>query len=185
MDAVVKIENAAHDTEDQVATYKGELIQATYFSSSGGRTEDAQAVWGGSVPYLVATDSPGEEKATYYVHTQTFSSEQFCKLLNLHVSKVTVGAATYTSGLGVDQIEICGKKFTGLSIRSCLGLKSTVFTVTVKGDQVTVITKGYGHRVGLSQYGADAMALSGSDYKQILKHYYKGIEISRYIPDSN
>lgn len=183
--AVEKMEKAARETANQVATFQGELIQATYFSSSGGRTEDAQAVWGSSIPYLVATDSPGEEKATHYLHTQTFSQELFCALLDLPASKVTIGEATYTSGNGVKQIKICGKTFSGLLLRSRLGLKSTAFTVSVKGDTVVITTKGYGHRVGLSQYGADAMALSGCDYKQILKHYYQGAAIEQYLPHSN
>ena len=93
-------------------TYDGALIEATYFSCSGGRTEDAVAVWGTDVPYLRSTDSPGEEKATHYMDTVTFSAEEFQNLLGADLSGLPgswFGEITYTDGGGVDTIDIGGE----------------------------------------------------------------------------
>lgn len=180
-----KIRKAVEETTELVLTYEGELIEATYFSCSGGRTEDAAAVWGNDVPYLQAVDSPGEEKATHYVDTVSFSADEFARLLGIENEDLHIGAVTYTEGGGVDSIRIGDTTFQGIRVRKSLGLRSTAFVVTVTGDTVTITTKGFGHRVGMSQYGADAMALSGSDYAEILAHYYPGTELVKYTLISN
>lgn len=178
-----KIRVAVMDTENLVLTYQGSLIDATYFSCSGGRTEDALAVWGSDVPYLQAVDSPGEEHAAHYIDTVRFSTAEFTELLQ--VPDTDIGAITYTDGGGVDTIQIGGVSYTGTQVRQLLGLRSTAFVMTSVGDTVTVTTKGYGHRVGMSQYGADAMAAAGSNYQQILAHYYPGTELTDAIVFSN
>ena len=163
--------------EDYLFSGGGALIEATYFSCSGGRTEDAVAVWGTDVPYLRSTDSPGEEKATHYMDTVTFSAEEFQNLLGADLSGLPgswFGETTYTDGGGVDTIDIGGETYSGTAIRKALGLRSTAFVISGVGDSVIVTTKGFGHRVGMSQYGADAMAASGSTYAEILAHYYAG-----------
>lgn len=177
---VNKIKNAVAATHGQVLTYNGALIEATYFSCSGGRTEDALAVWGEEIPYLQAVDSPGEENASHYMDTVTFSAAEFQKKLNLDLagsSGAWIGSITYTAGGGVDTIQIGGTTFKGTQIRKLLELRSTAFVITAVGNTVTVTTKGYGHRVGMSQYGADALAVSGMDYRQILSYYYRGTVI--------
>ncbi len=176
-----KVKQAVEDTEGQVLMYQGELIEATYFSCSGGRTEAAYAVWGGDVPYLQAVDSPGEEGAKYFTDTVQFSVEEFCRKLNISNSlevDTWVKNIKYTAGGGIDAITINGCIFSGTEIRRLLNLRSTAFVISVIGDTVTVTTKGYGHRVGMSQYGAEAMAVQGSTYKEILEHYYPGTELS-------
>ena len=175
-----RVRDAVSTTVGQVLTYEGTLIEATYFSCSGGRTEDAQAVWGSDIPYLQSTESPGEEGAAHYTDTVTFSINEFCELLGVSLSGQPgswLGKVTYTEGGGVDTIEIGGKTYKGTAIRQKLGLRSTAFTLTVVGDTLSVTTKGFGHRVGMSQYGADAMAVSGSNYRQILAHYYSGTQL--------
>ena len=183
-DALVqKVEDAVKATRSQVLMYDGALIDATYFSCSGGRTEDAVAVWGADIPYLQSTDSPGEENALRYMDTVTFSVTEFANLLGLNTNKIMdqlVSDVSYTKGGGVDQITIGGKSFKGTEIRQKLGIRSTAFTLDIKGDSITVTTKGFGHRVGMSQYGADAMALKGSNYQQILSHYYKDVTLCEY-----
>lgn len=178
---VEKIRGAVQETEGQVLTYEGDLIEATYFSCSGGSTEDAEAVWGTEVPYLQATVSPGEENAAHYTDTVTFTAEEFCEKLGYcpdgGVSK-WFGAVTYTTGGGVDTMEIGGKKYEGTELRRLLGLRSTAFTVITGDEAVIITTRGYGHRVGMSQYGADAMAVLGSSYREILAYYYKGTELA-------
>lgn len=179
-DSLDKVKNAVKATEGQVLTYQGELIEATYFSCSGGSTEDAKAVWGTDIPYLQAKESPGEEKATYFTDTVYFSVEDFEKLFDGNLSgnpETWVDSITYTNGGGVDTIRLCGKDYKGTDLRQRLGLRSTAFVITAIGNTVTITTKGFGHRVGMSQYGADAMALNGNTYQQILSYYYPGTEL--------
>ncbi len=181
-DALAEAEAAVWGTEGQVLTYEGNLIEATYFSCSGGRTEDAVAVWGADYPYLRATDSPGEENATHYTDTVSFSKGDFSDALGVSLGDdpaTWVGFTTYTAGGGVNTMRIGGKEFSGTELRQLLGLRSTAFTISAAGDRISVETKGYGHRVGMSQYGADAMAASGKNYQEILSHYYRGTELQR------
>lgn len=178
---VEKIEKAVLDTDGMVLTYQGDLIDATYFSCSGGMTEDAKEVWGEDVPYLQATVSPGEEKASHYMDTVTFSVKEFTKALSLDLEQFRfegIEDIAYTAGGGVDTLTVCGQGFKGTELRKKLKLKSTAFIISVVGDTVTVTTRGFGHRVGMSQYGADAMAVTGANFEEILKHYYQNVEIT-------
>ena len=179
-----KVRSAVADTANQVLTYEGELIEATYFSCSGGSTEAAVAVWGTDVPYLQAVSSPGEENSAYYTDTVTFTAEELEKLLDLELSgdpQDWITNTVYTAGGSVDVMEIGGISFKGTTLRTLLGLRSTAFTARCDGKSITITTKGYGHRVGMSQYGADAMAASGSSCEEILAHYYQGAILTEWI----
>ncbi len=179
---------AVEETCGQVLTYNGELIEATYFSCSGGRTEPAVAVWGSDVPYLQAVDSPGEENATHYIDTVKFTQQEFCEKLGTQFvgpSERWVESISYTDGGGVAYITLNGHTFSGTDIRRRLNLRSTAFVISTVGDTVTVTTKGFGHRVGMSQYGAQAMALKGEAYEKILAHYYPGTELTAYVVDKD
>lgn len=171
-----KVRRAVKDTSGFVLTYDGELIEATYFSCSGGATEDAAAVWGTDFPYLRSVESPGEEDAAHYTDTYTFDWEVFCALLDVPPQGSGLGSVRYTAGGGVDTMEICGKTFRGTELRKLLGLRSTAMTVSRRDNTVQIVTRGFGHRVGMSQYGADAMAVAGCDWRQILAHYYPGTQ---------
>lgn len=177
-----KVQSAVRETSGQILTYEGQPIEATYFSCSGGRTEDAAAVWGSNVPYLQSVESPGEESSVNYISTKKFSAKDFSDKFDglTGVSGTWIGAVTYTKGGGVETIVIGDKTYTGTQVRKLLGLRSTAFQITAVGDTVTVTAKGYGHRVGMSQYGADAMALKGATYQEILAHYYPGTVLSHY-----
>lgn len=175
-----KMSSAVEKTRDQVLTYNGALIEATYFSCSGGRTEDALAVWGTDIPYLQAVDSPGEESATHFVDAVEFTVEEFAALLDISALNTNLGAVTYTEGGGVATIMIGEKTFTGIQIRQKLGLRSTAFAMHTSGGRIYISTKGFGHRVGMSQYGAEAMAVRGNDYQKILYHYYPGTQLTAY-----
>lgn len=180
--AVDKVRSAVKSTDGQVLHYDGSLIDATYFSCSGGSTEDAVAVWGQDVPYLRAVDSPGEEDAPRFTDSVSFTPAQFAGKLGLSDQGDPAswfGAVRYTEGGGVDTMVIRGKTFTGPRLRSALGLRSTAFSVSVDGKTITVTTRGFGHRVGMSQYGAQAMARTGSSCAEILAHYYTGAELVR------
>ncbi len=178
-----RIRSAVTATSGAVLVYQGELIEATYFSCSGGKTEDAAAVWGADFPYLRATDSPGEEKATYYTDSVYIPKETLCSALEISLGEdpaAWVGMTTYTAGGGVNTMILGGKEFGGTQLRKALGLRSTAFTVSWDAGGITFETRGYGHRVGMSQYGADAMAASGSSFDQILAHYYAGTELIQW-----
>lgn len=177
-----KVIDAVEQTADEVLTYAGALIEATYFSCSGGRTEDALAVWGAEIPYLQAVDSPGEENASHYMDTVCFSLQDFAERMGLNPNGLSgswIGPITYTAGGGVDMIRIGDHSYKGTTVRQKLGLRSTAFVITAVGNSVTVTTKGFGHRVGMSQYGAEAMAVSGSNYGQILSYYYQGTALEK------
>ena len=181
-EALEKVRAAVLATSGQVLTFGGELIEATYFSCSGGSTEDAVAVWGTDYPYLRAVDSPGEEDAAHFTDTVTFAPEELEQALDVTLSgppHTWISGIRYTHGGGVDTIAIGGKYFRGTELRSLLGLRSTAFEIRAEEKLVTIITRGYGHRVGMSQYGADAMASAGNNYQQILSHYYPGTELTR------
>jgi len=175
-----KIRGAVSETSGKILTYQGKLIEATYFSCSGGRTEDAAAVWGTDIPYLQAVDSPGEESANHYMDTITFSKSEFSERIGVTLSGDWLGNITYTDGGGVDTIEIGDQVCLGTELRQKLGLRSTAFVITAVGDTVTITTKGFGHRVGMSQYGAEAMAVQGSNFKEILSYYYPGTKLESY-----
>ena len=175
-----KVRSAVADTSGYVLTYDGELIEATYFSCSGGSTEDAVAVWGTDYPYLRAVPSPGEEEAHHFCDTTCFTVSQFqektgCTLTGDQSEWFEIEA--YTQGGGIDSMLICGERYTGTQLRQLLGLPSTAMTISAAGDTITIVTRGYGHRVGMSQYGADAMAATGSNFIEILVHYYPGTQL--------
>ena len=185
--AVEEARSAADATANQVLTYDGGLIEATYFSCSGGTTEDAAAVWGTDFPYLRSVDSPGEEYALHYTDRIYFTKRDLAAKLGVKLtgdSSRWIGSPTYTSGGGVNTIEIGGKTFTGKEVRSLLGLRSTAFTLEPDEWGIAITTKGFGHRVGMSQYGADAMAAAGCSYEEILAHYYRGasLELTNDLP---
>ncbi len=179
---VEQAKEAVQATKGMVLLYQGNVIDATYFSCSGGRTEDAVAVWGTDVPYLQAVDSPGEEDARYHTDTVRFTAEAFQGMLGTQLPgapSAWFGEVTRTDGGGVETIVIGGESYSGIQLRDLLELRSSSFTVTPLSDAVLITTRGYGHRVGLSQYGADAMGRQGSSWQQILAHYYQGTEVAQ------
>ena len=183
-EALDKVRNAVASTAGQVLTYQGGLVEATYFSCSGGSTEDAVAVWGSDVPYLRSVSSPGEENAAYYTDSVSFTVQEFSSRLGINLTGKPASwleNVSYTAGGGVDTMKIGGLTFKGTELRKLLGLRSTAFTITATNEGITVNTRGYGHRVGMSQYGADAMAALGSTYEEILEHYYQGTELANWF----
>lgn len=171
-----KITAAVQTTAGIIVTYRGAPIEAAFFSSASGLTEDAAAVWGGARPYLIAQESPEADTQQQVV----FSRAYLEKTLGVSL----VGAEpwfadwTYTPGQGVDSVKIGSRVFTGTQLRQLLGLRSTAFTVAIENDAAVFTVHGYGHRVGMSQYGADAMAAQGSTFREILAYYYPGTELT-------
>lgn len=182
--AVDRVTRAVADTAGEVLVYDEELIMATYFSCAGGITEDAVAVWGQDVPYLQSVISPGEESAPVYSDRKIFTPEDLQTLLGIRLKGDPddwFTHVTYTPGGGVDTLTIGNIPYRGTTLRTLLGLRSTIFTVSVENGKIIFLTRGFGHRVGMSQYGANAMASAGKNYKEILQHYYTGTEIVQYF----
>lgn len=173
---------AVKRTKDMVLTYEGKLIEATYFSCSGGMTETAAAVWGVAYPYLQAVVSPGEEDMKNYRKEVHFTKDALEIMLEQSLPEDPYqwfGTMTHTAGGGVDTVEIAGEVYTGVQLRSLLRLNSTAFTVKVEDGGVLITTAGKGHRVGMSQSGAQAMALRGYGFGTILTYYYPGAIIDK------
>lgn len=179
-DNIARVQAAVYATAGQVLVHDGQWIRSTYFACSGGCTEAAVTVWGKDYPYLQSVKSPGEEETVYYTDTARFTPEQFQEALGVGLSgeaHTWFGAITYTQSGGVETLVIGGVAYRGTTLRTLLSLRSTIFEVVVTDSEIIFVTKGYGHRVGMSQYGAEAMALEGCDYRQILHYYYKDVEI--------
>ena len=185
-----KAQEAVKQTAGEVLTYEGNLIEAVYFSCSGGATEDAVAVWGSEVPYLQSVTSTGEEQASKYQSTTAVPLERFQQLLRGENPAVDLsgvpsgwfGTLTRTEGGGVEVMEIGGQQFSGTTLRSLFGLNSTKFSIEITEEEILFQVSGYGHRVGMSQYGANAMAKAGKTYDEILLHYYTGVTLETKNP---
>ncbi len=180
-----KAKAAVEETDGLVLKYDGDFIDATFFACSGGTTEAAVAVWGSEVPYLQSVESPGEEQAASYHSQVCLSAADFAeKVTASHPEADLTGDAALwvqnlcrTAGNGVAQAEIGGIVLEGTELRQMFGLRSTSFTLTYADGMFTFEVYGYGHRVGMSQYGAQAMAQAGADFEEILKTYYLGVEL--------
>lgn len=177
--------DAVRQTDGLVVTYGDALIDATYFSCSGGKTEAAAAVWGGEVPYLQSVESPDEGES--YNESRTWPAEEFAEVFTAAYPEAVLsgepsawfGAASYTRGGGIERICIGGVELKGTTLRALFGLRSTDIHIAADAQSVTFSTAGFGHRVGMSQYGAAAMAENGSGFAEILCHYYRSTEIKR------
>ena len=177
-----KASAAVAETAGEILTYDGAPIEAVYFSCSGGSTEAAVAVWGTDVPYLQAVESPGEQDALRYESEAAFPEDELRAAPEAKLdgpSEGWFGEPILTEGGGVASVTIGDEDFTGTQLRSLLGLNSTRFTVTCGDGEVVFHVRGFGHRVGMSQYGANAMAKLGFDYRAILQYYYRGAGIEK------
>ena len=180
-----KIAAAVADTDGQVLTYEGGPIQAVFLSSASGATEDAAAVWGKSLPYLVSVDSPEGDEVPNYRSTVTLTAEQVKKA----AGEAGLGAdlsgepstwfanLTRTASGRVASLELGGAELSGGAARSLFALRSACFDVSEQDGVFTFSVTGYGHGVCMSQYGANAMAKAGSGWRDILAHYYTGAEL--------
>ena len=182
-----RTESAVRATAGQILTWDGMPIQVLYHASSGGMTEDAQAVFSQALPYLVSVESPGEEHASCYSADTTYSREEAAALLADAFPGCGVTAEGLPGQLRLQSSTASGRiatilvgtqTVTGQAFRRALKLRSALVTWDAEGDTITFHTLGYGHGVGMSQAGAQAMAASGSRYADILAHYYPGTRLS-------
>ena len=181
-----KAGQAVDSTDGLVLTYGGAPIDATFFACSGGMTEDAVEVWGREVPYLRSVASPGEESARSYHSRVEIPAEELAQSVRSLAPEAElpadpadwIGEAQRTPGDGVRTLELGGVRLTGVQLRRLFDLSSTKFTLSWDGERFCFDVYGAGHRVGLSQCGAQAMALAGATAEKILTTYYTGVEIS-------
>ena len=180
-----KMCSAVDEVLGSVITYEGSPILAAYHSMSSGKTECAQNVWTESVPYLVAVESEGDKLAADLVKTKSFSSQEVREILKSAFDETflpELDSLLFTdfeyspSGTLVSAI-VGDKKVSGQKLRELFSLRSAAIEIKAENSQITFTTKGYGHGVGLSQYGADFIARQGADYKEILSHYYTGTSL--------
>ena len=181
-----KIVTAVEETKGKIITYEGKPINAFFHANSGGKTETTLNVWGGSgYPYLQTVATTGEEGYTQYQSEVICTKQEFTDKIKEKHSDFTIDFSQsnciqvleYTDGDRVKTIQIGNLSFSGVEIRTIFGLKSANFTITIEGDNIKFSVLGYGHGVGMSQTGADSMAKAGSDYVEIIKHFYIGVEV--------
>lgn len=175
-----KIKQAVLETFNEYLEYDGEIVDAMFFSTSVGATENSEEVFFSKVPYLRSVSSTWDSISPVYEVNYTFELEDFYNKLNLNYSEsLNIELLETTSTGRVKKLKINGVTLEGNTVVSNLKLKSNHFTIKLEGDKVYITTKGYGHGVGMSQYGAQAMALEGYKYDEILKYYYQGVEIKK------
>ena len=173
-----KIKNAVDATNGLAIYYNGNYIDAVYHSTSNGYTEDAEYVWGNSVSYLKSVASPWDTTATTYLRTEEKSEQVLLNTLGFSITSDTIVEIISRDASGrVTEVRIGDSTYDGVTLRNILGLRSADFDLEVKDGNLVVTTRGYGHGVGMSQYGAAGMAREGYSYIDILKHYYTGVSI--------
>ena len=175
-----KLKQAVLETSYEYLDYKGSIADAMFFSTSVGKTENSEEVFTNKVPYLQSVSSSWDEISPVYSLNYTFKLNEFYKKLNIQYNDlVNIEVIESTSTGRVKKIKINGSLLDGNVVVTKLNLKSNHFTIRQDGDTINIVTKGYGHGVGMSQYGAQGMALDGYTYKQILNHYYAGTTIKK------
>lgn len=182
-----KISRAVDETAGEVITYNGEVISAVFHSTSSGKTENSKDVWGGDRPYLVSVDSPGDVQSPKYKSEKEMSLEEFKEtamqnIKGVDFSRELIGDITRSNAGGILTVSIGGVPVKGTDFRKIYGLRSTNVQVTYDSEKVRFDVTGFGHGVGMSQYGANYLASEGKNYKEILKTYYTGVEICKIEP---
>lgn len=177
-----KIRKAVNATSCEYLDYNGTIVDALFFSTSTGKTESVAEVFNISLPYLKSVSSTWDEKVSpvfndYY----TFTLDNFYQRLGLEYDEnLKIEILNSTSAGRIKKIKINNVEFTGNKISTTFNLRSTSFTIDKEGNKINITTTGYGHGVGMSQYGAQGMANEGYKYDEILKHYYSGVKIKKY-----
>lgn len=181
-----RLSSLVDEVLDDLLTYENAPACTSYFAISNGRTEASENVWGSALPYLVSVDSSTDLAADNYEYTVTFSAAQVQQALaglgltaDLAAPESWFGPAELTAAGYAKALPVCGQIVSGTALRRVLGLRSTCFTVQYQSGNFSFTTRGYGHGVGLSQWGAKAIAEQGAGYADILAHYYPGTQLLR------
>ncbi len=177
-----RVKQAVTDTGNEMVYYENKPANTMFFSTSSGRTENASDVWGEDIPYLVSVESSGEESAPNFMSEVTVTVEEAKSKISNEVkaadfSKGIFGNIIRSDSGGIIKLTVGGVSIKGTELRSIFGLKSTNVQIKEENGKIIFSVKGNGHGVGMSQYGANAMAKNKKKYKEILEHYYTGCEI--------
>ncbi|MBQ2699791.1 MAG: stage II sporulation protein D [Clostridia bacterium] len=181
-----RLRHAIAAVDGLILTYEGQPVSVLYHAVSGGRTEDAQQVFGQSLPYLISVPSPGEEGSARFETQSRFTCEEAARLLNAAFPQAHVEPSLLSAQLAVRETSPTGRALTvqvgdlmvtGRELRQALGLASTWLSIQCGESALVITQRGYGHGVGMSQAGANAMAANGSDMAAILAHYYPGTQL--------
>lgn len=181
-----KIRTAVRETSGQVVTYNGSPIAAVFHSAAAQQTEAAVSVWGTDIPYLTTVDSTGDADCPKYDASVTLGAEEFRQIMLAKYPDINLTGLPKTWFTDIDTSEaggvrtckIGGQELKGTEVRALFGLNSTHFTINTTDTSLTFHTQGYGHGVGMSQYGARKMAEDGKSYQEILTHYYTDTQIT-------
>ncbi|MDD3340595.1 MAG: stage II sporulation protein D [Bacilli bacterium] len=176
-----KVKMAVVETKGQYLDYNGNVVEAFFFSTSTGKTENVEEVFSENLPYLRSVDSSfDKEVSPVFEDSVTYSFDDFCNSLNIaKTNPLQIEVLETTSTGRIKKIKINGQEFTGNEVANKLKLRSSYFSITQNETVIVISTKGYGHGVGMSQYGAEALAKKGYKYDQILKHYYTDVQIKK------
>lgn len=177
---IKKIKNAVNNTKGQYLSYNNQYVEALFFSTSNGYTENSENVFKFSYPYLKSVDSKWDKASPVFNDEEVFEKNEFCKKLQINdCETINITNIEKNDSGRINSITINNKNYTGVKIRSLLGLRSSDFSINISDTTVTIDTQGYGHGVGMSQYGANGMAKEGYKYDEILEYYYTGIKIEK------
>lgn len=175
-----KIKNAVENTNGEYLSYNGNYIEALYHSTNNGKTESSLDVFGNYYPYLISVSSEYDKNTSSYLRTINMPLDAISNKLGLSLNNDSViSILSYTDGGNIKEININGNNFSGKKVRELLGLRSADFDISISDNNANITTKGYGHGVGMSQYGANGMANAGYGYKDILSHYYPGTTLTK------
>lgn len=172
-----KVKAAVEDTRGLALYYDEKLIDAVYHSTSNGKTEDSMYVWGNEIPYLKSVDSSWDKESSSYLKQVSKDFLLVLQLLGIKEERANIEILSKDNSGRVLEVKVGNKIFNGVEFRKLLELRSTDFELSIENEKLVITTRGYGHGVGMSQYGASGMAKEGYHYDEILKHYYTGISI--------
>lgn len=179
LNKISKVRTAVAQTKGEYLDYNGTIVEAFFFSTSSGKTENVEEVFSEKLPYLRSVDSSFDAEVSPVFSTNTkYTVEEFCNKLGVTFKNpIEVEIQSTTSTGRIKKIKINGKSFTGNDAAYKLNLRSSFFSLKEENNIIYIATKGFGHGVGMSQYGAEALAKKGYRYDTILKHYYTNIQI--------
>lgn len=180
---ISKLKEAINATSGEYLSYNEKVADALFFSTSNGYTQNSQAVFSVELPYLISVESKWDEvENPNFLYVTNIDRDIFCNKLSLnYCDNIKIENIIISDINRVDSITINSKVFTGRDMYNLLSIRSTDFTLKVYADFIEVTTKGYGHGVGMSQYGANGMAKDGYLYDEILEHYYQGTKIKKIV----
>lgn len=183
LEYINKVREAVNATSMEYLEYNGDVINAMFFSTSNGYTEDSGVVFQSSLPYLKSVESEWDKDvAKAFYSSSSMSLQEFYDRLGIKYNKnLTVEVIERSSSMRIVKLKINGIEFSGREVYNKLGIRSCDFEFVLVGNNVEIKTKGFGHGVGMSQYGAHGMAKRGYNYVEILKHYYTDTNLKKLI----